>query len=189
MSLYSGKSDLCDSIEIVGMDKFLKECEIYTKTSDLVPLKIESEKDLVPFYPYLCWLMTNNKYYLCEDNFINEEENEIKEWYLEEIVKEYKKAKRNKTEFNPKYWGGGRKDEFWDAIVEVVRKKGDKTKLEDLEDIHTYMAEYYRKRWYEELIRVGWREDQAYHCAYGLRRFIQRTIKENDDAVENKTME
>ncbi len=183
MSSYSGKCDLCDSIEIVGMDKFLKECEIYTKTSDLVPLKIESEKDLVPFYPYLCWLMTNNKYYLCEDNFINEEENEIKEWYLKEIIKEYKKAKRNKVEFNPKYWGG--REEIWDSVVEIVRKKGEKTTLEDLEDIHTTMAEVYRKYWYEELIRVGWREDQAFHCAYGLRRFIQRTIKENDDAVEN----
>ena len=75
--------------------------------------------------------------------------------------------------------------EVWDAIVEVVRNKGEKTTLEDLEDIHTYMAEYYRQRWYEELIRVGWREDQAYSCAYGLRRFIQRTIKENDNELEN----
>ena len=187
MSLYSGKCDLCDSVEIVGIDKFLKECEIYTHTSNLVPLKIESEKDLVPFYPYLCWLMTNNKYYLCEDNFINEEENETKEWYLKDIIKEYKKAKRNKTEFNPKYWGG--REEVWNSIVEVVRNKGEKTTLEDLEDIHTNMAEHYRKWWYEELVRVGWREDQAYSCAYGLRRFIHRIVKEKNNAVKNKTME
>ena len=186
MSRYSGKCDLCDSIETVGIDKFLKECEIYTKTSNLVPLKIESEKDLVPFYPYLCWLKTNNKYYLCNDNYINEEENEIKEWYLKDIIKEYKKAKRNKTEFNPKYLGGVNRNKVWDSIVEIVRQKGEKTTLEDLEDIHSTMSEYYRKEWYEELIRVGWREDQAFHCAYGLRRFIQRIVKEtSENDVEN----
>lgn len=178
MSKFCGKCDFCDSIGDV--ENFIANNEVYAYGHDLVPLKIESEKDLVPLYPYIVRLLTNGKYYLSKRNYIDYHEEEIKSWYLEDILKDYRKAKRKHTEFISKCYSFSEK-EVWDAISEVVAKKGEKTTLEDLEDIHTYMGEYYRQIWYEELMRVGWREEQAYHCAYGLRRFIQRIVKETSE--------
>ena len=177
MSLYSGKCDFYDSIR--DIEEFIANNEVYAYGHDLVPLKIESEKDLVPLYPYIVRFLINGKYYLSEKNYIDCHEEEVKSWYLRDILKDYRKAKRKHIEFISKGYSFS-EEEVWNAIFKVVAKKGEKTTLEDLEDIHTHMAEYYRKKWYEELVRVGWREDQAFYCAYGLRRFVQRVVKETE---------
>lgn len=185
MSKYSGKCDFYDSIRSINDFIVINKEEVYAYGHNLVPLKIESEKDLVPLYPYMVSLYIGGKYYLSEKNYIDYHEEEVKSWYLREILKDYRKAKRNHTEFISEC-DPFSEEEVWDAIFKIVAKKGEKTTLEDLEDIHTYMGEHYRKEWYKELIRVGWREDQAYHCAYGVRRFIQRIVKEsNNNDVEN----
>ena len=51
MSLYSGKCDFADMVDIWGIEKAIN-ADVYLYDS-LIPLRIETEKDLVPFYPFL----------------------------------------------------------------------------------------------------------------------------------------
>ena len=51
MSLYSGKCDFSDMSDIHNVDNILKS-NVYIGWN-IAPLKFETEKDLIPYYPYI----------------------------------------------------------------------------------------------------------------------------------------
>ena len=93
MSRFSGKCDFYDLIDIHGVDKILS-CNIYNH-KDLIPLRTESVKDLIPYYPYLTSLVNigkNNGYIrLSRQSFIDYEEQNRLTTHLNLGIKEYKR--------------------------------------------------------------------------------------------------
>ena len=59
MSIFSGKCDFCDEIEIWGLDHILN-CDIYVGDSG-EPLKLTCLADCVPYYPYVTAVAAHDK--------------------------------------------------------------------------------------------------------------------------------
>ena len=103
MSNFSGKCDLYDHIEIHGLDNTLKS-KIYVGYDSKEPLNIKEERDLVPYYPFVISMGAFNHgigtIYLMDESWVNYEEKDVLEFYLEQILKIYRRCKRKKVEFN-----------------------------------------------------------------------------------------
>ena len=61
MSLYSGKCDVYDSLVMIREVTDFSKIKIYRHVGEIVPLRIDSQKDLVPFYPFLTPMMVGDK--------------------------------------------------------------------------------------------------------------------------------
>ena len=171
MSRFSGKCDVYDHFAM-GCDgddnKLQQEIErtdFYIPTSDgrLHRLKIENEKDLAPYYPYLTVFAVYGRegrqcIHLSSKSFIEREEQERLNWNLKDTLREYNKCKRKKIPFIPEEyiknsWYG--MSYYQEEIVYRVAKDGNKATTEEL---HTPIHDYYRKELAEELERLGYND-------------------------------
>ena len=59
----------------------------------------------------------------------------------------------------------------------IVESNG---KCELPKDIHTEMAEYYRKELYEDMLKEGWDDDTAYKWCYGFDRWMEKIRKDRE---------
>lgn len=189
MGLISGKSDFQDWCEMHNTpDEIINKYNIYCG-DNIVPLKIESKKDLVAYYPYLTTLIvfdkeTGGKVYLSHDSFIDREERERLQWKLDEIKKYRRKCRRKKVPFN--------KDEaiklispFYNTdapylleIVDRVMKNGDKATIDG---IHDPFHERMREKWFDIMVSNGWDEKTAYIWVYGFKRWMDIFEREEND--------
>ena len=181
MSIFSGKCDFCDSVMIIYCDndpeklvEFLANAKIYIRGRDdrehLIDVK--TEMDAVKYYPYLESIFAYNDgkstIVLSSDSFIDSEERQHLGYYIRDGLKYWRKCKRNKTPFileecaKKMTWN----DDPSDYILEIARrieKDGDKA---EFDGIHDYLHEHYRKRWFEEMIRVGWDVHKAFNWCF-----------------------
>lgn len=179
MSRFSGKCDFYDGfVEIrCGSDEEkikeeLKKLKLYVRGKDGRDHLVKSDtiKDIAKYYPYLeaiaCGSNDGFTVILSSDSFIDQEEKEFLTWKIRDVLKWWRKCKRNKKPFDV--------DEcveklFWmntdqiRTIAERVAKDGEKAEFDDL---HNPLHEYYRKRWFEELVRLGYTEREAYNWVY-----------------------
>ena len=170
MSQFSGKCDFYDHIMIHGLDKTLSS-RIYIG-ENIVPLRIDSEKDCVPYYPYLVSLsVTENgigTIRLTTKSFIDTEEQKRLKIYLAQILRMYNHYKRKQTIFN--------KEEVLSSIslftppeqwlvllVDRVAEQGQKATIAGL---HTDIHNYYRKLLYDEMLKHGYSPDNAHYWVY-----------------------
>lgn len=181
MSVFSGKCDLYDSMVMIPnntIDEEIANTKIYINNSP-VPLDIKSEKDASAFYPFVPYLQAGGKdfsiYRIGTKSFIDIEEEERLNWKLQRVIRYYKKCKRKKVEFDEKealkeigFLSRPSGEEL--EIVKRVKEYGLKATTEDL---HDNMHDYYRKKWYDEMVRLGWKEDQAGCWIYGLSRWFK----------------
>lgn len=169
MSLYSGKCDMADVVEIHGIDNMLKS-KIFIE-SNIVPLKIETEKDLVPYYPFLIASSGSENgigsFRITDESYVDREERQILDYYTNECKDYIKKCKRNKQDVDIEHF----KNEYQpDIYNQILSRLLDKSCEFNLYGIHTYMAEYYRIQLYNEMIRVGWTPSQALLWCFGWRK-------------------
>lgn len=173
MSKYSGKCDLYDSFymkEGSDIEETLKKTKIYAHDHELVPLDIKTEKDLVPYYPYLVYMGYTDKegyicYHLSVQSFVDFEEQESLTYSLNSMLRYYRKCKRKKESFDieeacdtiffPQ--------ECHEELAKRVQKFGEKAVIDGL---HTRMHQVYRKELYEEMLRVGYTPLRAWHWVY-----------------------
>lgn len=171
MSQYSGKCDLYDHFAIAcgGDDNKLQQeierTDFYIPTSDgrLHRLKIENEKDLAPYYPYLTVFSVGSHegrqcIHLSSKSFIDREEQERLNWNLKDALKEYNKCKRKKILFIPEEYiknSWYEMSRYQEEMVYRVAKYGNKATTEGL---HTPIHDYYRKELAEELERLGYND-------------------------------
>ena len=180
MSVFSGKCDFYDSFCMIDGDgdvdkviEKLKETTIYVLTQDGRHHKIKSDtiKDIAKYYPYLVAISYGSKndgsvYILASRPYIDRQEDESKEWRAEEIFRYWRKCKRNKIPFVAEECLKEmfcNNDETLKEMVERVVEYGDKA---DFSDIHTWMGEYDRRTWFDELVNVGYTEREAYNWAF-----------------------
>ena len=131
MSKYSGKCDLYDSLIMIKDIKDYSKVKIYAYNNDIVPLRIDFERDAMPFYPYLTIMMNGDKdgntiIHLSSESYVDTDENEHLSWYLEDIKKYWRKCKRKKIEFN---------DAKIEPINYVEKSKMSKEEIEEYEKI------------------------------------------------------
>lgn len=177
MSRYSGKCDCYDSLVMIHEyteDELKNNVRIYVGNSD-IPLKIESYKDLIPFYPYLigsaCFDNEERKsiIHLSSESFVDREERESLEYKLKHLMRIYNRCKRKKVEFNVEEavkeisWNGWN-EKACRELAERVREKGKRATIDGL---HLEMHERYRKELVNEMIK-----NNLNPANYGYERFV-----------------
>lgn len=180
MSQFSGKCDFYDCFVAIHSDgdenkveENLKRLDLYIYGKDGRAHKVVSNtiKDIAKYYPYLELIQSYSKetgynVYLSSDSFIDQEEREHIGWYVEYVFKYWRKCKRNKKPFVAEEcmkelsW---LRDEYLRDIAERVEKSGTKA---EFDDIHDDLHEYYRRKWFEELVRLGYTETEAYDWCF-----------------------
>ena len=179
MSMFSGKCDFydgfidisskCDKEKIL---ENLKKLKLYVSGKDgrFHRVKSDTIEDIAKYYPYLQSISLYDKengyrIYLESDSFIDREEAEWRDWKVGYVLKYWRKCKRNKKPFvaeecfNEVSWTGSKLEE----IIRRVEKDGDKAKFDD---IHDDTHEYFRRQWFEELVRLGYTEREAYDWCF-----------------------
>lgn len=180
MSMFSGKCDFYDGFVAINCDgdeetveKNLKDLDLYVYGRDMRKHKVESNtiKDIAKYYPYLEVIATYSRdngqtIILSSDSFIDQEEREHLQWYIDDVMKYWRKCKRDKKPFNVDecveklHWMN---TDIIKTIAERVAKDGVKA---EFEDIHLPLHEYFRRRWFDELVRIGYTERQAYDWCF-----------------------
>lgn len=158
MSMYSGKCDLYDTIEIFGEDYILKS-KIYIGFNDK-PLNFNNIKDLIPYYPHIIYASSGDKtssiIHLTAESFVDIEEREFLEFRLKEILRIYNRCKRKKIEFKVedvlKELSIITNQDITRELIERVKKKGKKANIDGL---HLSSSDYYRKELVEEMKKNG----------------------------------
>ena len=180
MSKYSGKCDFGDSWEIWGEDHVLNS-KIYIG-DNIIPLKIETYKDALPYFPRIVFLAAGDKgssvIRLTEESFVDLRESERLNWVLEDVKRYYRKCKRSKKTFDFDEamrlvcWFGS-DIEIYEPIVREVMRKGDKAQVPD--KVHIPYYDYERKFLYDDMVEAGYSEQEAAIWCFGFTRWI------NDD--------
>lgn len=184
MSEFSGKCDFYDVFVDIGADgdekkieENLKKLKLYVIGKDGRDHRVKSDtiQDIAKYYPYLEFCSFgdsdgNRVIVLSSDSFIDKEERQHKQWYIDDVFKYKRKCKRNKQPFTADGFFG---EYTWrtksETLIEIVNRVIDKGDKAEFDDIHLPMWEYFRKRWYEELIRLGYSEYEAYSwCFKGI---------------------
>lgn len=174
MSLYSGKFDFCDMCDIHNVDNILKS-KVYI-WRNIIPLKFETEKDLIPYYPYLVshpYLVTTisttgiGEIRLSTESYVDKQERETLEWYVKDCQKYMNKCKRKKEIINIEHFDNQyHRDVYKEILIRLMDKKKEFT----LDGIYLPMAEYYRKELYDEMVKNGWDEFKSRQWCFGCRK-------------------
>ena len=181
MSEFSGKCDFYDRFVSIGSSedeekvlRNLKKLNLYVRGKDGRSHRVKSDtiKDIAKYYPYLESISLYDKengyrIYLESDSFIDREEAEWRNWKVGYVLKYWRKCKRNKKPFvteeclNELSWMS--KSSQLKEMICRVEKDGNKA---EFDDIHDSMHEYFRRKWFEELVRLGYTEREAYDWCF-----------------------
>ena len=179
MSKFSGKCDFCDHLWISenseeDIEKLLAKSEIRicSKDSREHVLRIDTMKDAVKYYPYLIvrggFSKERQTIVLSSQSFIDIEEQKHIQYEIDDVLKYWRKCKRKKIKFDEtdcfnevNWWSG--ENLALQEIISRVAKDGDKATFED---IHKPMWEHYRREWYEEMLKYGYLEIEAFRWCF-----------------------
>ena len=184
MSVFSGKCDFYDSVVSIHCDGDPSKLEEFFANTEIRimgrdgrehKLDIKTEKDAVKYYPYLksvaCFTKEKgNTILLASRPFIDYEEEQHMGWHIEDAKKYWRKCKRNKEEctvekyFANSYWGD--RSEYIDRpIMEELIKNGNKADFKSL-NLHDELHEHFRRKWFAEMVRVGYTEIEAFNWCF-----------------------
>lgn len=180
MSKYSGKCDLYDSIGDYSDEDIATKVKIYYASS-IVPLDVKSQKDIMPFYPFVAGIMYGESdgtrvFHIGRRSYVDEQEEEFVESAKRSIERYYKKCKRKRVEFTVEDFHPY--TDLERQMAEDVMRIGIKNVLMS-DEYHTYMGDYYRKILYKDMIAAGWENVKALTWVFGWRRAMQ--IEKNLD--------
>ena len=176
MSLYSGKCDFCDIVEIHNVDNILKS-NVYIGWN-IIPLRFETEKDLIPYYPYLVAsnATTNGveEIRLTSESYVDRQERENLELYTKECQKYVNKCKRKKEFCDISHFDKendyGYNEIYQEIISRLLMVGFEKDFKFTLDGIYLSSAERYRKELYKEMINNEWDENKAKLWCFGWRK-------------------
>lgn len=182
ISRYSGRCDLYDVLVDIREVTDFSKVKIYTYGNFIIPLRIDSQKDLMPYYPYIVAISVGNSdgtqiIHLSEKSYVDTEEEEHLIWDLDTLKRYYRRQKRKHQPFDSDE--ALKKISFFDdsaeykkELVNRVRELGEKATIED---IHIPFMDTMRQRLYEDMVAAGWNDDRAYEWCFGWRRLWERT--------------
>ena len=177
MSAYTGKCDVYDTLVMIHNITDFSNVKIYAYGNDIIPLRIDSQKDLMPYYPYLTSSMSKSDngiiVHLSKESYIDEEEKNRLTIELEIIKRYARKCKRNKEPFDENkaldlitmFY----KQDYQIELVNRVKKQGDKATIDD---IHIPSSDRFRQMLFEDMIAAGYETTRAKLWCFGWRRAI-----------------
>lgn len=163
MSKFSGKCDVYDHTCEMS-DEEICSTNFYLSGS-IVPLRIDSRYDLIPFYPYIVTLAIGNKsggrnIYFSRESYVDEAEHEFLATRLENCLRYYNQCKRKHIPYD--YDEAVKKISFFnyvdDANLEIARRVEENGKKANIEGLHLPMPEHYRHELLDEMVKAGWDE-------------------------------
>lgn len=167
MSKFSGKCDVYDcygGVDVTEYNFFILD--------NPVPLRIDNQKDLAAYYPFLVVMSGGKTVRLSTDSYIDREEADWLESYLESMKRVDRRFKRKKetptlSDFEKTYFGDfSPKPKHITELANRVFVDGQHATTEGIHDqVHDYM----RKEWFNEMVHLGWDEDVAKLWIYGYR--------------------
>lgn len=158
---------------------------IYASGNHIIPLRIDSQKDLIPYYPYLVVMMSSSKdggmsVHLSGESYIDTEEKERLQWRINQLKKYYRRCKRNHEPYDEKE--AIKKICVWDVaeayeieLVNRVKTNGEKATYDG---VHIPMFDKSRKMLYDEMIAAGYDKFRAKLWCFGWRN-IDNLLKED----------
>lgn len=196
MSMFSGKCDLADHMWICNdteedVQREIDKTDFYLhRPSGLCghKLDIHTIKDLVPYYPYLISMAygskeDRNKVWISSESFVDSEEKERIGWYIDDVLKYYRKCKRKKIPFikeeciKNSFWGERHSDFFSDIIDKIIENNFKYTPEDAFYDgFHLSLHDHYRKSLYEEMVKYGYSKEYAMQWCFnnrGLREILK----------------
>ena len=166
MSRYSGKCDVADWLGDYD-DGYIQNLKIFLM-DEIVPLRIDNQHDLSPYYPFLVAVGVGDVIYLSRESFVDSEEKECLGWMLRGLQKYYRKCKRNKIPYKSEEAISQSclffSDEISLKIAKAVEECGNKLTVEDLIDkygVRSPIHEHYRKTLFDKMTELGWSKEQA----------------------------
>lgn len=160
MSKYSGKCDVADWCDGFT-DEQLLAMRFYIGRN-IVPLKIESQKDLAPYYAHLVSAASGSDIRISEESFVDLEEREHLTWRLEKVKKYYRKCKRMKIPYDMDE--AVKQSSFFtssDIDREIAKRVGEKGSKATIDGLRLSFQEHHRKELFTEMVRLGWNKEQA----------------------------
>lgn len=183
MSRYSGKCDVYDSlIDIREITDFSK-LKVYAAGHELVPLRIDSIKELAPYFPYATSIMHGGSdgeliIHLSKESATDSKEQNFLEAVMNNVKRYYRKCKREKKDFDREkalkqiVWPiDDTPQQYEIEIVDRVALYGEKATVDG---IHMPLHDHNRQALYEDMIELGWAEGQAYRWCFGWDRWLDR---------------
>lgn len=145
-------------MDIFGVD-FVLKANVYVG-DNIVPLRLQTEADLIPYYPRIVGMFAGNDIWLSSESYVDIQEKEYLEYALSYALKEYRRCKRKKIQFlceNYNYtWMN---IDVWKRVEEFGEKA-------TIDGIHTHMAQIYRQYLYDDMVSAGWSKFDAYMWVY-----------------------
>jgi len=182
ISKYSGKCDLYDVLVDIREITDFSKVKIYSANNSIIPLRIDSQKDLMPYYPYIVAISVGDSdgtqiIHLSDKSYVDTEEEEHLIWDLDTLKRYYRRQKRKHQPFDSDE--ALKKISFFDdpaeykkELVNRVIELGEKATIED---IHIPFMDTMRQRLYEDMVAAGWNDDRAYEWCFGWKRLWDRT--------------
>lgn len=169
MSEYSGKCDVYDWFQ--DDEEKIKNTKIYINNE---LKKINTIKDLIPYYPYTVRIGTNNTVWFSSASYVDRNEAAHFKYKLLDAKKAYRKVKRKKNleltinnVYNNWYHSimNNKKDNEIDR--EITRRVVEDYECADTRGLHSEYYNYYRKLLFNKMIEVGYTVEQAIDWVYG----------------------
>lgn len=200
MSIFSGKCDVYDHFMMFGEDDNITQKEIdekianskiciRTKDGREHKLDIKNTYDLAPYFPYIIGLAIssneNSFMIISSESYVDSEEKSLLEMYLNIMLRNVKKCKRKKQEITEEeilkdIWN--RERDYIKRMVDIVKKNGTKTTINDIvaAKIHIPSMERQRRYLYEEMISLGYPRIEAYNWCFNELIFSEDQIKRTE---------
>lgn len=188
MSCYSGRCDVFDVLVDIREITDFSKVKIYAANNSIIPLRIDSQKDLMPYYPYTVAISVGNSdgtqiIHLSQKSYVDAEEEDHLTWDLNTLKQYYRCQKRKHQPFDStealkkiSFFSESPEvaPEYKKELVNRVRELGEKATIEN---IHIPFMDTMRQRLYEDMVAAGWNDDRAYEWCFGWRRHCNR-VKE-----------
>lgn len=164
-------------------DEYLQNANIHFG-NNIIPLRINNQHDLAPYYPYLVgiggWNNGHAELYISTESYIDEEERDHLQWKLDDVKRYWRSCKRKKIPYDTEKATQiisffGMPNGVEQEIAKRVAEDGEKATIDGL---HDYMHEYYRYKLLDEMIRLGWDKRRA---KFWIWRDWQMLIEEEKD--------
>lgn len=178
ISVYSGKCDCYDTLVEINKITDFSNTEIYAGSNRLIPLRIDSQKDLMPFYPYLITMISSSKngvdtVYLSDKSYVDKEEEEWLQWRLTQLKKYYRRCKRNHVDFDDKkaikkICVQDEPEDYEVKLTMRVKTDGEKATYDG---VHTPFHDHYRQKLYDDMVAAGYNKFKAKIWCFGWRGF------------------
>lgn len=192
MSIYSGKCDVYDSLVEINNISDFDNVKIYANGNHIIPLRIDSQRDLIPYYPYLVSMMSSTKdgektIYLSEKSYVDTEEEERLQWRLEQLKKYYRRCKRNHEPYDEKeaikkicIWNVS--EDYETELVNRVKIDGEKATYDG---IHIPIFDKMRKKLYDDMVYAGYSKFKSRLWCFGWREDIMDTLLKEEEGNDD----